>query len=418
MARFYLSDVKRAVLRITLFSWVFLLLLSGCVTQQYGDDDNPIVKNESSDDDIALTRISLGLGYLKMGNTTQAKLNLEKAKRFSPKLVQVHTGFAHYYDTVGEPELAVASYEKALTIASDDPDTLNNYGVFLCRQNKLEKAEEQFLKAIAVPSYILVSQSYENLALCQLRGEHFTKAEEYLYKAISHSPSRASALQQMTRLQYIKADYQTAKKYLKRYEKSSRRFSPTTLALAYKVFQKQGDDSTAKNYAAMLVKMFPNSYQAQQYLLNGLIEIEPDDLAKRYQAKYSVLSDKRVVILKADQPVNTQVHRSSSVKANKHVERFLAKSTVNAAKVVAAKENKRNLKTSELNVNTRVIKGSNSETDNVPVHRVKSGDTLFTISSKYNINMSSLARWNNLSKKKLIKVGDALYLADPRKVVN
>ena len=78
---------------------VSVLGLSACVTENYENDKTqPIVQNQSSKNDMALTRISLGLGYLKMGNTTQAKLNLEKAKFHAPNLVQVHTAFAHYYD--------------------------------------------------------------------------------------------------------------------------------------------------------------------------------------------------------------------------------------------------------------------------------------------------------------------------------
>ena len=118
--------------------------LTACVTQNYGNDkDTPLIENESSNNEIAMTRISLGLGYLKMGNTQQAKLNLEKAKRFSPNLVQVHTAFAHYYDTVGEPDLATQAYEHALSINSQDADTLNNYGVFLCRNEKYAAAENK-----------------------------------------------------------------------------------------------------------------------------------------------------------------------------------------------------------------------------------------------------------------------------------
>ncbi len=49
-------------------------------------------------------------------------------------MVQVYTAFAHYYETVGEDEQTIDSYEKALSIKSDDADTLNNYGVYLCRK--------------------------------------------------------------------------------------------------------------------------------------------------------------------------------------------------------------------------------------------------------------------------------------------
>ncbi|KAJ1463633.1 hypothetical protein T484DRAFT_1758682, partial [Baffinella frigidus] len=175
-----------------------LTVLSGCVTQSYENDSTtPVVESDSSNNEMAMTRISLGLGYLKMGNTTQAKLNLEKAKRFSPNLSQVYTAFAHYYDVVGESDLATNAYEKALSIDPKNPDTLNNYGVFLCRHEKYEASEKYTLKAIEIPTYLMVSQSYENLALCQLKANEFVKAEQYFIKSIQHSPNRASALLQM-----------------------------------------------------------------------------------------------------------------------------------------------------------------------------------------------------------------------------
>jgi len=269
----------QTMIYITLIS----IFLTACVTQEYKADNSPVIVNPVKKDEIAMTRIQLGLGYLKMGNTTQAKLNLEKAKRIAPNLVQVYTAFAHYYDQVGEADLAINSYEKALAIKSDDADTLNNYGVFLCSQNKVDEAEKQLLKAIAVPSYLLVSQSYENIALCQLKVNNFAKAEKYLKKSIEHSPNNTSAIVQMAQLQYAKKDYLEAEKYLKRFEKVTRHFSPLPLALAYKVYRKQGKSSIAKNYAAMLVKMFPQSYQTKQYLKNGLAHTEADNLAEKYQ---------------------------------------------------------------------------------------------------------------------------------------
>ncbi|MGJ8690848.1 MAG: type IV pilus biogenesis/stability protein PilW [Thalassotalea sp.] len=434
------------------FALFIVLFLSACVTQQYIDEnDNPIIQNDATNNEIAMTRISLGIGYLNMGNTKQAKLNLEKAKRFAPNLVQVHTAFAHYYDTVGEAEQAITAYEKALSIDSYDADTLNNYGVFLCRQGQLAKAEKQFLRAIAVPSYILVSESYENLALCHLQAEHFAKAEEYLDKAIEHSPTRASSLLQKANVLYAKGDYQGALAFIKRYEKSTRRFSPAALALSFKTYEKLRDNKTAKNYATMLLKMFPNSYEAKQYVLNGLTEIEADKLADAYKMKHVSKKKKRVVVLKPKSgfptPVkkapaqiktiessppqtDTQAAKLVSPPAVKQaaeqdaentaapltaaplssVEKFLAKSTANAEKVLAEKK-------SELN---EAIKVENNNPDqvsiNLPIHIVEKGDSLFSISKHYNIHMRALTKWNRINKTKMIKIGDVIYLADPKKV--
>ncbi|MCI2282904.1 type IV pilus biogenesis/stability protein PilW [Colwellia sp. MSW7] len=308
---------KRAI--ITAFA-ISPLFLSGCVTQNYENDNTPVVQNQSNRNDMAATRVSLGLGYLKMGNMSQAKQNLEKAKNFAPDMVQVYTAFAHYYETVGEDELTVESYEKALSIKSEDPDTLNNYGVYLCRKDKIEEAEKQFLKAIAVPTYSLVSKSYENLASCFLQVDNFSKAETYLNKAIMHSPSSASTLFQMVQLQYAIGNYKQAKLFEQRFAKVTRRFTPKSLALSYKVHKKLGQRGVAKNYGTMLVKMYPQSWESQQYLLNELELIEADNLAKRYQNSQETTTQsqpkKRIVKLSPKKQTKKTLEETSSVQVN------------------------------------------------------------------------------------------------------
>ena len=428
--------------------------LTACVTQNYGNDkDTPIIENEASNNEIAMTRISLGLGYLKMGNTQQAKLNLEKAKRFSPNLVQVHTAFAHYYDTVDESELATKAYEYALSIDNQDADTLNNYGVFLCRHEKYAAAEKMMLKAIAIPSYILVAQSYENLALCQLKAKQFDKAQTYLEKAIAHSPNRASSLLQMMRLQYAKSDYKSAQTYLYRYEKSTRYFNAEALALAFKIFAKQGNKAIAKNYGNMLVKMFPSSFEAKQYILNELYQIDADKLAEDYRiflsGGSSKKSKKRVVILSPKttasvakssfshdglKPIMTNsvmptIEQAAELKV-KSVDKNLKSNTrVTNIQPVRMKEAPSKKQTSKKQSNEKItlgimageaqIKQEKKSTlmVSLPIHVVIQSDNLFTISKHYNIVMESLARWNKLRRPYLLKIGDVLYLSDPKSAI-
>lgn len=307
----YIIDKTMAkYFKLILLTTILISLLSGCITQRF-ENNEPIVRNQANLDEMAATRVSLGLGYLKMGNMSQAKLNLEKAKQFSPALVQVHTAFAHYYETVGESKLAIESFEQALTIKVDSADTLNNYGVFLCRQDKVAAAEVQFLKAIAVPSYLLVSQSYENLASCYLQIDDFDKAAMYLNKAIFHSPNRTTPILQMVRLQYAMADFKESKRFLQNFERNTQRFTADYLALAYKVYWKLGQRRSAGNYANMLVKMYPQSWEAKQYLLNDLEFIEADELAKKFQLtqkeknrRLSPSNNKRVVKLSPRKSIN------------------------------------------------------------------------------------------------------------------
>ena len=284
----YVFEGKTWLTRVkVLITIAFLLSLSACVTQNFAED-KPVVERDFSNDQIAQTRISLALGYLKIGNMTSAKINLEKAKKFSPDLIQVHTAFAHYYEMVGEFEQTEEAYQKALSIKDDDADTLNNFGVFLCRQDRVEEAEKYFLRAIKVPSYVLVSESYENIALCHLKENNFDRADWALERSIAHSPNSASSLLQMAQLKYAMADYSKSAKFISRYEINTRRFSANAIALAYKVNKKLGKSEVADNYSRMLISMFPESVQAKDFIANELYQTDADIMALEYR-KYKLL---------------------------------------------------------------------------------------------------------------------------------
>ena len=153
-----------------------------------------------------------------------------------------------------------------------------------------------------------------------LQEDNFDKAEHYLEKAILHSPNSSAALFQMVRLQYAKGNYERAKYFQQKFEKNTRRFSPESLALAYKVHVKLANPRVAKNYGTMLVKMFPQSWEAKQYLLNELELIDADNLAKRYQltqhkSKAQSGSKKRIVRLSPNRkaPVTSSKKQQTSL---------------------------------------------------------------------------------------------------------
>tara|TARA_B110000114_G_C15080049_1_gene393595 strand:+ start:89 stop:1375 length:1287 start_codon:yes stop_codon:yes gene_type:complete len=409
------------------------LLLASCVTQNF-DQNKLVIEKNSSNQELALTRVTLGLGYLKIGNTSQAKFNLEKAKKFGPNLVEVHTAFAHYYETVSESELTIKSYEKALSIKSDDANTLNNYGVFLCRQERFDEAEKRFLQAIKMPSYLLVSESYENLALCQLKSGHFDKAERYLAKAITHSPNSGSALFQMVRLEYSMGHYEKAREYQQKLEKVTRRFTPELLALALKIYQQLDNHHTAKNYGSMLVSMFPDSWEARQYIVNGLERIEADDLANRYQKvkeKQSINKiSKRVVKLSPISklpigPIRNDLSRIIDNSQSESSDIDIKVINGSAVKKVVAVTNKMLSSDEPQTFPIPLVVVEQIEDESVAevlkaairaTHVVVKDENLFNISVKYNIKMKTLSRWNNFSDNLNIRTGDEIFISEPLRV--
>ncbi|OUS31302.1 type IV pilus biogenesis/stability protein PilW [Thalassotalea sp. 42_200_T64] len=443
---------------------VALCGLNACVTQNFVED-KPVVDRDFSDDQIATTRISLALGYLKVGNTAQAKYNLEKAKQYSPNLVAVYTAFAHYYESVGEYQQTEESYLIALDLAEDDANTLNNFGVFLCRQNRVDEAEKYFLKAIAVPSYIRVSESYENIALCHLKVDQFDKAEHALQRSIAHRPNGVTSLLQMAQLQYAKADFEQSATYLSRFELATRRFTPQAIALAFKVQKSLGNEHIANDYATMLLKMFPDSTQAKAYLDNELKQIEADKLAIKYLRFKLIKSGakidrKPIVVLnksknngfKADgfnqqQPqidftnkklvndatiarkTSQSIAKNSKIDGQMQWQTGNAQAATNATKQLnqAAVKNIKTINTPanaamtitqpKARVDNQQVTEKKPQTGHVNdsdelVHVVREGDNLYQISLKYNILINSIRRWNNL-KQESIHIGQVLRLTKP-----
>ena len=249
----------RSLLAITISA----LALTGCVTENsYDGNDKPVVENKINNTGAARTRIALALEYLSTGNSSQAKYNLERAAAFSPDLPEVHYSFAYYYQQVGENVLADKAYQKAIKIDPNDPNTRNNYGVFLCGIGEYDRATEQLLKAIEIPSYIRVAESYENLALCAIEFDDFDSAERYFKSAINHSSMRASSLISLAALYYAKSDLHKAKEVLLRFENSGQ-VSSRSLLLSYLVEQRMGHIEKAETTAATLLQTYPTSNEAR-----------------------------------------------------------------------------------------------------------------------------------------------------------
>lgn len=79
----------------TIFTFIiFSLFLSACVSQP-----TTVRFNKQQ---VAKARIELGLGYLKLRNFSQAKLNFDKALFYQPDYYLVHSAFAYLYQLQGD----------------------------------------------------------------------------------------------------------------------------------------------------------------------------------------------------------------------------------------------------------------------------------------------------------------------------
>lgn len=266
-----------------------LFILSGCVSENtIVANDRQVTQRNVDNTEAAKTRISLGLNYLRRGDSTQALFNLERARAMAPNLPEVYNALAFYYQTVGEHAQAENAYKQAIARDANNADAYNNYGAFLCQIGKYDEAERLLLAAIAKPGYIRVAESYENLALCQLEQDRFERAKGYLASSLSHNGTRISALINSASVHYAMGSLAEAKTDLQRIQRLGRVSARSTL-LNYLVSEKQGDLSTMKHAEQLLLTLYIDTNEARLLLQQRLLESEFEQLRERY--KQHLLAD-------------------------------------------------------------------------------------------------------------------------------
>ena len=260
-----------------------VLVLTGCVSEQsYVGSDKPVSDRTFDNIEAARTRISLGLNYLRRGDTSQAKYNLERARSFAPNSAEVHSALAYYYQSVGENKQAEEYFRQAIQKDSNYADAYNNYGAFLCQLHRYDEAEQLLLKAISRPGYIRVAESYENLALCQLQQNNFSKAMSYLELSLSHNTTRITSLTLAAGLTYAMGNMQQAKLQLDRIQRLGR-VSARTVLLSYLIAEKNGDRETMRNAEQLLLTLYTETPETRLLLQGKLQESEFELLRERYK---------------------------------------------------------------------------------------------------------------------------------------
>lgn len=245
----------------TIFSISFVLMLSGCVSQTNG------VSKDIDYEQASSTRVSLGLTYLKNGNYSQAKQNLDKALEFGPRFADAHYAMAYYFQVVGEAERATDYYKNAMRLAPKNPDIANSFGAFLCQQNQYQKAKTYFLKAVNNDRYANSAQTYENMAICAENEGFSDDAIGYLRSALNYQPGRVQSLMLLAELHAKNENYSEAQKALDTIERYGR-IDANVLWLRMDIFKRQGLLQEAQDYGTMLTSVYPNSELAKRYSQN------------------------------------------------------------------------------------------------------------------------------------------------------
>ncbi len=424
-----MSMLKKVTLVLT------MLMLAACVSE-------PIDKRFKGAGDFdsveaAKTRVSLGLTYLKNGNFSQAKFNLDKALEFAPRSGEANYAMAFYYQQVDEVERAETYYQSAINYSRNDPDVLNSYGAFLCKQGQFEKSKSYFLRAVDDKSYISAAEAYENLAICLQSQNKIDEAIGYFNNALSHQPTRATSLLYLAQLYTERGQWEDAKRALWKYERNAS-VSADSLWLSFQIAQGQNDLRASLQYAELLRRLYPD-YKNTQKALAQLGKFQPD-MTVTQKSRVSQDNKANMVTEPASNIDATEIAGNANAKQSKILKPALplanntvvSKNDTETQAVMTSDEKEGSMaeRLQSTNVETSINQASvppdiakkveledNPQTEISaqlsPFHIVKPTENLYRISVKYNVKIDKLLEWNNLTDASSIRIGTKLWIRDP-----
>lgn len=239
------------------------LVLTACVTERSG-----VSLPQPAPEEAAKINLEAGAKYLKQGKLQAAQAKLEKAVEQDPKLVAAHTTLALTYEGLEDRPAAERHYKRAVQLAPQDPDALNAYAAFLCRQpERRTEALKYFDQAIAVPQSVKFSNKAvlnANAGVCA-KPLDLARAEDYLRAALRLAPDSAFALLQMADVAQRRGNSLQARAFLSRYLAAAPA-SPAALWLGIGIEEALGDTQAVARYAERLKRDFPESVETRRLL--------------------------------------------------------------------------------------------------------------------------------------------------------
>jgi len=207
----------------------------------------PVNPQPSQEEKASKVNVQLGIGYMQQNNLQLASEKLTKAIR---------------------TEKAEFHYKKATKLDPENSQAANNYGAFLCRQERQLEAEKYFMRALENPLYSTPEFAYTNAAICLLQlgdAEETEQAKEYLHKAIAAKSDFASALLALANLLFDEGDYAAAKPYLDHLYLVARPTARSLWLTIRNTLQLDGDGNVAE-LAQRLATDFPDSNEYKEWL--------------------------------------------------------------------------------------------------------------------------------------------------------
>jgi type IV pilus assembly protein PilF len=238
-------------------------LFSGCANTSNEKSELPALNSSAANIENPLrfrakTHTELGANYFQRGQMAVALEELNEAVRLDPSYGLAHSVLGLVHADLGEDTKAEASFRRAVATSPDEGDIHNNYGSYLCRQNKPRDGIAQFEAALRLPLYGTPQTALENAGSCALRAGLIVPAQSYYARLVQIQPISSRGYQGLAAIALKTSDMPEVRRQVG----MGMRANPLTPELLFYgacAERKLGDRSAEETLTMMLRSRFSES---------------------------------------------------------------------------------------------------------------------------------------------------------------
>ncbi len=234
-----------------------VMILAGCVTTRA-----PHLTETNAAADAAADNVQLAMAYMQQGNLPRAKEKLDRAMQEDPSNANLHSAYGLFYERINDQKRAESEIREAMRLAPGDPGQLNFYGVYLCRQHRVDEGVTKMLQVASNPLYRTPEVAYTNIGVCLLTVHRDEEAESAFRRALAVRPDFAEGAYQLADTELVHGRALEARDLIEKFLKQANP-TPDLLLLGWRASLALGDTAGAEHYAKTLRADFPTAEQVR-----------------------------------------------------------------------------------------------------------------------------------------------------------
>lgn len=205
----------------------------------------------------ARVQVSVADRHLRAGELEAAAAAAKAALKADASQPEPHTMMALVASHQGQVELAGSHYAEAARLGPSGI-TYNNYGAWLCGNDRAPESLRWFDDAVRDPRYQDRAGALANAGACAARAGEHDRVERDLRAALELDPVNAVALEAMATHAFGEGRHLEARAFSER-RLAAAPVTPATLELASRIEEQLGDTVAATRYVQRLRTEFPQA---------------------------------------------------------------------------------------------------------------------------------------------------------------